>query len=129
MHPSDTARGTEVFRLLRPAHPMTADLTPMCDIVRASLADLKRLPLQRSHGRSRRGDIRSPPLSVHPIASARYVQYRIEPIGTWERSTQSASTSDRRMTTSRGTPHFALWSSAACNAGVNAVTALKPSFS
>ena len=44
-------------------------------------------------------------------------------------SALSASTSDRRMTTSRGTPHVAPWSSAACNAGVNAVTASKPSFS
>ena len=44
-------------------------------------------------------------------------------------STLSASTSDRRMTKSRLTPHVALWSNAACNSGVNAVTASKPSFS
>ena len=50
------------------------------------------------------------------------------PIGSYA-SALSASTSDRRMTTSRGTPHVAPWSSAACNAGVNAVTASKPSFS
>ena len=44
-------------------------------------------------------------------------------------SARPTSTSSRRMTTSRGTPHVAPWSSAACNAGVNAITASKPSFS
>ena len=44
-------------------------------------------------------------------------------------STPSASTSDRRITKSRLTPHVAPWSSAACNSRVNAVTVSKPSFS
>jgi diadenosine tetraphosphate (Ap4A) HIT family hydrolase len=36
---TDTARGTEVFQLLHPEHPMTtADLAPMCDAVRSALS-------------------------------------------------------------------------------------------
>lgn len=39
MHSSDTARGTDVFQLLKPTNPMTTeDLEPLCGIVRASLA-------------------------------------------------------------------------------------------